>query len=147
MYLYLSILYPYTVFKDICTTLQQTHRSHRLITIQLQRSCSDGCDLYVANQGKIIWNLTQLFLTIFIFKNLGTLVHVDNFFFFFGYNGLFIKACPIISSTGRVGLMFHFRIHPLPLDLQPGAWHHAGLLKEGDDVHYLTAADLASSDS
>lgn len=78
--------------------------------------------------------------TMFIIKNLGTLVHVDDFFFFVKMV-FFIKVCPIISSTGRVGLMFHFRIHPLPLDLQPGAWHHAGLLKEGDDFHYLTAVD------
>lgn len=47
-----------------------------------------------------------------------------------GWRGLAVRTrClsetyPIIFSTGRAGLMFHFRKHPLPLDPRPDVWHH-----------------------
>lgn len=55
------------------------------------------------------------------------------------------ETYPIIFSTGRAGLMFHFRKHPLPLDPWPDVWHHPGLFHGGDDVHYLTAPGPVSS--
>lgn len=55
------------------------------------------------------------------------------------------ETYPILFSTGRAELMFHFRKHPLPLDPQPDVWYHPGLSMQCDDVCCMTKPGPESS--